>query len=279
MNKSFFLVFLFWGIISCGNNTEPSDGIPLAKVGDDILYYHQILETVPPNLLRSDSIRIVDNFIDDWIRRKVLHQEALRLGLDKTHAYKAKMQDFGEQILAELLRELVIYGDSGLQKITEQDVHTFYEQHRNQFVLQERHVRLRHMVTRTNQEAEIARNALLSGISWSDIAEEHSIDPEYAKHIETQLIPASSALTGLSNMQSFLNVIGIGEVSLIRREGEYYHFIQLVEDKARGEHPELDVVFEQIREWLQSDQIKRTISAYEQNLILQAGVNNEIIVF
>ncbi len=61
--------------------------------------------------------------------------------------------------------------------ISRKDIQTYYEQHRDRFMRPEE-VRVRQIVTRTEEEAEELRKQIQRGASFEQVAKEHSLGPE-----------------------------------------------------------------------------------------------------
>ncbi|HAC15351.1 MAG TPA: hypothetical protein DCE78_05325 [Bacteroidetes bacterium] len=275
----FYLLFLTVLTIGCTSSVEESNRVPLALVGDNTLYLDEAIRNIPGFLLENDSLKSVQQFRDNWIRDQVLFDEALRLGLDNHESVQEKLKKSNRDILVSSMRDQILLNSTSTFEISNAEVSTFYEANRNQFVLQNRHVRVRHLFSETNEEAEAARNSLINGASWQQIVQDFAIDKMYSMSTDNELISEVDALNGYPTMKSYLQVVGLMEVSPIYKEDEYYHFIQIVEDRPPGDHPDLSMVFDQIKNWLQMDKSRKSIQAYEQNLYLQAEANNEIVIY
>ena len=72
--RKYAILLLF--IISCNYNLKNNDGY-VARVGDEFLSVEEIQELVPKNLNKQDSIRIVNNVIEEWATSKLLIQNAI----------------------------------------------------------------------------------------------------------------------------------------------------------------------------------------------------------
>lgn len=262
--------------MGCKKGPVPVTGSILAVVGDDVLYLEKALMNIPPGILQSDSAAAVNRYRDNWIFDTILYQEALRLGLDNTSHVMDRISKAKHSILIEALREQIVSNNPGILDVSNDEIRSFYESNRDQFVLQERHVRVRLLSNSNLQDIQRAKEELFRRVEWVDIVQAYAINSEQAITLEKQLLPASSVLNDYPNLKVYLNVIGLNEISPIRLDGEYYHFIQIVEDRPVGDHPDLELVFTQIREWLVIEKTRRAIKIYEQNLYLQAEANNEI---
>lgn len=72
--RKYTILLLF--IISCNYNLKNNDGY-VARVGDEFLSLEEIQELIPKNLNKQDSIRIVNNVIEEWATSKLLIQNAI----------------------------------------------------------------------------------------------------------------------------------------------------------------------------------------------------------
>lgn len=278
MKQWVFILVLVFGFLGCNQHSDKVKSTPLAKVGDRTLYFDEIKQSVPEYMLKTDSASFVRNYVDQWIRNQVLFDEAIRLGLDENPILKNRIEKATKDILiAELRNQIQLNNIS--EEITEEEVAQFYTTNREMFVLNERHVKVRHLFSLDNEALSRARNELAAGAAWETIVSEYAIDTEYSLQTDKQLVAVSQAFSGYPTLKSYLGVIGLNEVSPITQESGYYHFIQIVEDRPEGDHPELPYVFDRIQEWLRLDRSRRSFKTYEQNLLVQAEANGEIVIY
>jgi hypothetical protein len=266
-------------LIGCSDSIQENNRTPLAKVGHHTLYLEEAIRNIPVFLIENDSVKSVEQFRDNWVRDQILFDEAQRLRLEDFDIVQEKLEKSKREIMITSMRDQILFNTSKNTEITNIDVSTFYELNRSQFVLEHRHVRVRHLFTETKADAESASNKLVTGTSWQNIVSEYAVSKNYSESTAGKLISEVDALNEFPTMKSYLRVVGLMEVSPVFKEDEYYHFIQIVEDRQAGEHPDLSIVFDQIKNWLQIDQSRKSIQVYEQNLYLQAEANNEIIIY
>jgi hypothetical protein len=55
--------------------------------------------------------------------------------------------------------------------------------------------------------------------------------------------------------------------------------VQLIDERAKGEHPDLNWLIEQIKDWMLLNKRSRHFKSYVQNLYLKAESNNEVETF
>jgi hypothetical protein len=264
---------------SCEKVKPPADAVVLARVGNEFLTLDYALNRIPDFLLNSDSTTAVNEFRDEWIRKRLLYLEAHRLGLYREPAISQRLKRSEVEILSQVLIDLIIMNSPDLLEVTPSDVRDYYERNRDQFVLQERYVRLRHLTAESLDNARIAKEELLRGVPWENVVDRYSINKDETLERAQRFFPVSSLFNDNPPMRQYLGVIGITEISPIRGHDGTFHFIQITEDKPRGDHPDIDLVFEQIKDWLSLEKKRRFVRSYQQNLLIQAEANNEIELY
>lgn len=267
---------VFW---SCTAGENEPDNRYLARVGEEYLTLEEARTALSPSLLKMDSIRALRNYREQWIRDRLMVREAHRMGLPQNEEVRSKLEKARREVLKEAIRSQIFqqYGESA--EVSDEEARNYFQTHRDQFILQERYVRFRHMVTRTIQQARSARQELLQGVAWPEVARRYALDPERALRESEQFWPISMAAAENEVMHGYLEIIGRQEISPVRRVGSTYHFVQLMETREQGEQPELDWLITRIQEWLKMEKRRRYFSSYIKNLYLRAESNNEIETF
>ena len=95
--RKYAILLLF--IISCNYNLKNNDGY-VARVGDEFLSLEEIQELVPKNLNKQDSLRIVNNVIEEWATSKLLIQNAI---INLTEIEKSQIDNKSEKYRENLI--------------------------------------------------------------------------------------------------------------------------------------------------------------------------------
>ena len=95
--RKYTILLLF--IISCNYNLKNNDGY-VARVGDEFLSVEEIQELIPKNLNKQDSIRIVNNVIEEWATSKLLIQNAV---INLTEIEKSQIDNKSEKYRENLI--------------------------------------------------------------------------------------------------------------------------------------------------------------------------------
>lgn len=267
------------GLIGCQPEGPDPDAVILARVGNAYLTLDEALDYIPEHVLASDSTAAINTFRSNWVTRQVLYQDARRQGVHLQDEVQRRLIKSEKDILNDAYREIIVRNAARELTVTNQEVHDYYAQFRDQFVLQERYLRMRHVVTATLDESRNAKAELLRGIPWEIVVDRYALNKEETLRRAEQFFPQSAVLTDNPPMRDYLRVIGLTEISPIRSHNGQFHFIQIMEDRPRGDHPDVDWMFDQIREWLIIEKRRRAVRIFEQNLVMQAEANNEIEIF
>ncbi len=140
-------------ISSCRSGVETDKGTPLARVGDEYLYEDDISGELPENISPSDSIVWVKNYVNNWVRTKLLIEKA-------EENLKPEQLDFTRQI-EKYKNSLIIYNyqtEIIKQKldttVSDEEIEKYYNEHKSDFLLLKNIVRVIYVVIDNNKKLE-----------------------------------------------------------------------------------------------------------------------------
>jgi hypothetical protein len=276
MNIRITIISILLGLIGCTSNVRSTDDEVVAKVAGKSLTIGEAKQMIPPFIMHQDSINAIQSYANQWVQKQVALEHARRIGIHNTDQFYRKMQSYEEQILNTLLREHILESNLDKIEVTHDEALTYYQSYREQLTFNEPFVRFRIISTQTRTDAESANIDLINGNEWEEILNRYSINPEYQLRQSTQFWPISLAASDLPVINQNLRTLGLTERSSIHYDGNYYHLVQLMEERTVDEYPDLDWLIPQISEWLKLEKSRRITNAYLRNLYLQADSNNEI---
>jgi len=266
-------------LVSCQQTSQQNADNALARVGNEYLRVEQAIDDIPEAVLSEDSVEALTQYRDNWIRQQLLVQEAKRLGLEQKSKIQQKIDRAREEILRQALKDYVLTSSEKDVQISDEEARTYYQANKEQFVLEEDFVKFRHMRTKTIKEARNARQDLLDGVPWPEVARTYAINPSTVISESDQYWPVSMAAQDIDIMNRYLTVIGQSEISPIQRVNGIYHFVQLMDTRSEGDHPNLEWLIEQIKDWMTLNNRQRNFSSFVKNLYLKAESNNEVETF
>lgn len=266
-------------LISCTNADTYSDDDLLARVGNEYLTISEAVEQIPTFLVQQDSTQALHQYQQDWVQSQVLLQEANRLNLADKKEVREKLDKAREEVMKEALKDYIISSKHEEFSVSDNEARSYYQSNKEQFELNEDYVQFRHLKAASIEEAQEAKDQLLKGVPWSEVAQSYDVTPRQTLQESENYWPISIAAGENQAMNHYLNVIGHEEISPIRQVSDNYHFVQLIDTRSKGEHPDLEWLMEEIKEWVSITKRRGHFSSYLNNLYLKAKSNNEVEVF
>lgn len=278
IRKSFFFpIFLSAGILAgCLSDGYRDDSAVIASVGNHELTIEAALNQIPEIVLRQDTLQAIEKFKNQWINSRISENEARRIQLQNDETFRQRLQRMEDQLLEEMLQEYILAEHQSELNVTRDEAQNYFQANRDKFVLDERYIRFRHITTQTRTEVDNSRRDIMRGVSWEDVVSTYSINPELQLRESAQFWPQSMAAADIPMLNDYLEVIGISEISPVHSHGGNFHFVQLLEVRNEGDHPDFEWLIPQIQQWLKLEKTQRISNAFKRNLYLQAQSNNEI---
>ena len=264
--------------LSCEQAEKPLAGTPLAKVGKSYLYEQDVLRRLPDTFNEEQKNNFITQYRDQWVRRELIAQESKRSGLAEQEELKLKIEDSEKDVLAQAYRDFWINNTDSVQ-VSLNEVQTFYENNKSQFILQERHIQFRHLKTADLESSKAAKSDLMRGVSFEKVVERYALDKASTLSESQIYYPIQLAASQYPELNKYLQVIGNMEISIIRLLDGKYHFVQITDERPAGTHPDLDWILDRIKEWLILEKKRKILTTLERELYLKAELNNEIKLF
>ncbi len=259
MKKIAIGLILTVALFSCSKKEAEQKGPFLAKVGNVTITqadYDREFQSLPEYAqpLFADE-QGKEKFLNEIINKEMLHQEALKKGLDKTDDYKKKLEEFKKLTLVTELfeKEIMVHA-----KVSDQEVKDYYDKHKEEFTVTTQ-IKASHILVRTEDEAKKVLERLKKNEKFGDIAKAVSIDPGSAKSggdlgyfSKGQMVPE------FENAAASLKV---GEVSAPVKTQFGWHIIK-VTDKKNGDAIEFEKIRDMISQRLSGEKQKEAFEQY-----------------
>lgn len=249
----------------------------LAKVNNEVLLRSDLLNKIPSQQFDlADSTHILTTYTQQWVQERILLQEAYRLRIHHDEEVLSQINELKEAHILQVSKDYITKELNQNIEVSLAEARDYYQDNKDNFLLDERFIRFRFFKSTRFNNAYSARQELLRGIDWEYVANKYALQPEYALDHSERFWPISRAAYDSPMMNRYLQRIGLSEISVIQKVGNEYHFVQLLEEKSKGEHPDLEWLLSEIQEWLLLEKKRTSFKSYQQNLYLQAEANNEI---
>jgi len=260
MKKIAIGLVLTLALISCSKKGAEQKGPFLAKVGNTTITqadYDREFQSLPEyaqQLFADEQGR--EKFLNEIINKEMLHQEALKKGLDKTPEFQKKVEEFKKVTLVTELFEKDVMAKA---KVSDQEVKDYYDQHKEEFAPTTQ-IKASHILVKTEDEAKKVMERLKKGEKFADIAKAVSIDKGSAINggdlgyfSKGQMVPE------FENAASSMNIGDISSVPVRTQFG--YHIIK-VTDKKKGSIIEFEKIKAMISQKLTGGKQKEAFDQY-----------------
>jgi len=274
---SLFLVFL----INC-NTTVPNQEADkvLARVNGVQLYESYLKDIVPEGIGGSDSISIVKNYINNWVRNEIILQKAESNLLDSQKDFKKQLENYRKSlIIYEYERSLISQNLDTI--VSDTEIEEYYEENKQNFQLRD-NIIIVHFVVLSLDSLE---NNPVAYLLESALAEDHDVLEEYCKisavdyYLEDQWI----YFNGLTSMipietyapQTFLETTDYIEIE----DHQFKYFVKFRDFKIKESESPLSLEKETIRSILINKRKVELIEKMHRELYENAFQNNEFEIF
>lgn len=260
MKKIAIGLMLTLALVSCSKKGAEQKGPFLAKVGNTTITqadYDREFQSIPEyaqQLFADEQGK--EKFLNEIINKEMLHQEALKKGLDKTPEFRKKMEEFKKVTLVTELFEKHVMANA---KVSDQEVKAYYDQHKEEFAPTTQ-IKASHILVKTEDEAKKVMERLKKGEKFPDIAKAVSIDKGSAANggdlgyfSKGQMVPE------FENAAASMNVGDISSAPVRTQFG--YHIIK-VTDKKKGAVIEFEKIKDMISQKLTGGKQKEAFEKY-----------------
>ncbi len=133
MARIVIILMMILMVISCKINNQ-DDPLAVAKVGDKILSKSELKEIIPPNASKNDSLFIADNYIQQWITKQLIINEA-ELNLTEEQKDVSKMvENYRNALLIHIYKSHFVHQKLD-STISDTEINKYYRKYPNNFIL------------------------------------------------------------------------------------------------------------------------------------------------
>ena len=167
------LGLLLIGVWLGGCSLRQEEGPVVASVGDASLTVDQLDSQVPDSEVAAEQRQF---FVDNWVRRQLLYQEALAREVDRAPRVRLLVEQARRDlVVAAFLDDL--FGDQQID-VSQNEIEMYYHLHADDFRRPDAEIRAQHILLGSRRDATALRNELLRGAVFEDKVRELSIDRE-----------------------------------------------------------------------------------------------------
>lgn len=242
-------------------DNKPQKDYVILKVGKDDIHLNDVLDVwstlfpgdAPPDFNTFDS-SVKQNVLRGVVSEKLLYQEAVKQGVDKSPEVQKRLQILQKQLVIQSLIEQktkVLTSDDELKKAYAEKIAAMKNQEE---------VRARHILVDKEEDAKTIYEQIQKGADFAKLAKEKSVDKGSAtKGGDLDFFTKDKMVSEFADAAFKLKK---GEVSPPVKTEFGWHIIKL-EDRRKATIPS----FEQMRESLTAEVQQKGVQAYVDGLV------------
>lgn len=214
----------------------------VARVGNTILTREDMKQKMAWEGVGPDQ---ESDFVDRWVDRELLYQEAKRLGLDKAVELQWEIELVEKEYVIQMLLERTFMQEV---EITEEEIVDYYERNKDEFQADEEAVRAFHILKESKAEADVARQEIMAGKAFEKVAQESSVGIFRERGGDMGFFRRGDVIP---EIERYAFRLPEGQVSRVFQSNYGFHIIKVIKKRARGDYREIsevrDDIFHQLR--------------------------------
>lgn len=251
---------------------------PVARVNTAFLYKDELNGIVAPEVSPGDSASLVEGYINSWIRKQLLIQEAARkIDIDEAELER-KILDYRYSIIAYEYQSFYIKQNLDTM-ISRSEIETYYIDNKDNFILKQNIVRATFIKVPVNApRTEKIKNLIFSSREEDkNELKSYCLSFSTAYHISDSLwmvfdeLVKKSPLMEIPNKIQFLQHTPYYETS----DDNYLYFLKVDEYRITDNVSPLDFVDDEIRNIMLNKRKVELARKLEDNVYQQAQEKNE----
>jgi len=145
LKKTFFILVICLGYISCDFFKKTDDREPIARVNETYLYKEDVEGLVPEGTSREDSLVIVNGYINRWARQLLLMDGALlNLSEEKQEEFSKLVAQYKSDLYTKAYLEGLVKKNIDTL-VNPEEAKVFYEANKESFKLNDDLLQLRYI--------------------------------------------------------------------------------------------------------------------------------------
>ncbi|MDD2559620.1 MAG: peptidylprolyl isomerase [Bacteroidales bacterium] len=268
-----------WLQTCLGKETE-SPRVAVVQVSDAILYLDEIQNTLPAGLNSSDSIRLANSFIENWVKEAILYQSASK-NLGQSPEINRMVENYRRSLIIYQYQQQALI-EKMETEVTEADMAEYYEKNANRFLSN------KNLIKGLFIKVPLSAPGLDKLKTWYKKNDTESLDNiekysfqnasiyEYFHETWTSLDDVMDQIpTNIANQEKFLR-----NQKFLEIEDDNYCYLLYISDYITAGSPQpLDYVSAQIKNILINSRKTEFIHQFENEMFEQAKRKGEIKYF
>lgn len=153
---------------ACKRHMYDSSETVLARVGENYLYLSHLKSRIPNNIAGTDSIQLINNLVDNWIKQQLMLQYADQNLSDSLKDFSEQLKTYENNLLIYEYKKR--YVEQRMDTIVEdEELENYYNEHIGEFQLKENIVQFGYIKIPLQSEMAMQAKELIENLSDTTI--------------------------------------------------------------------------------------------------------------
>ncbi len=145
------LLWLSFALLLCSSCRRNEDPV-VAQVYQYKLYTSEVQAGMPSGLSQEDSLALVRDFIDNWVKEKLILHEAERHLSPREKNFDREMTEYRNSLLTQRYLDKIWMNDTANNAITDREISNFAHSLDDRYTVEKEIVRVNYVKLPTNSE-------------------------------------------------------------------------------------------------------------------------------
>lgn len=247
MRKLFILLIAVFAI-SCNQHADDPNNLPIARVHDNYLYTNDLEELIPQNLTQIDSLALVNDYIEKWVKQQLILAQAEANLTNEEKNVEKQINDYRTSLLVFKYEQNLIQQKLDTV-ITQEEIDSYYENNLSNFILAE------HLIKGLYIKLPINTSDIWKVRRWyrsdkeEDVKKLEAFCYQYAEEVDyfdTDWIIYNALTAKLPKLYSSAsNNFQKGYIEV--KDDEFHYFVRISDYKLEGKTAPVEYVQDKIK--------------------------------
>ena len=246
-------------LVFCLGACRQQQGTVIARVGDAVLTREAAVQSI--DTTRASADRQLRLYVISWINTELLHQEAVKRGVDQSEKFVQQVEDVKRQLAVQALLDQDLLADTAAAD--ESALKEYFSVHGQEFFLREEMIRLNLIVLARREEASAFAASVSQGAPWKSAAEKLGADSAVAQTVRFSARGEFYSRRTLMppDLWKVAATLSINEVSFPVRIGDGFAVLQLLARIGEGKAAEFEFVRDEVAQRLALERRRKRYNA------------------
>ncbi len=266
---------------ACNNIMQDDSKIVLARVYDNYLYEHDLEGIITDNVSHRDSIVIVRNYVNNWIKTQLMVEKARYNLSDEQLNFEKRLENY-ENSLIIFEYESKLVSQKLDTSINETELKTFYDTHLNDFELKENIVKVFYsIVDKDISEKKLIEDTYhLADTLVIDSLEVLSKTFNFFVQLDTSIWVSFENLKKRIPIETYNQELFLKNKRFVNiSDDEKYYLLMFVDFKIKDETSPFELVEKNIRDIIIAKRKIELVKKVRVEIFDQAVLNNDFEIY